>query len=116
MRGFIADYGVPFMVLVWTAISYTTVNDVPKGIPRRLFSPNPWSPGAYSNWTVIKVIPILHLLSYIKHYPLTNSNITEELFPLFLFASKTLLETCVIWKTDCSGRGNEEGNLAWHMP
>ncbi|PSR95873.1 Boron transporter like [Actinidia chinensis var. chinensis] len=54
LRGFIADYGVPFMVLVWTAISYTTVNDVPKGIPRRLFSPNPWSPGAYSNWTVIK--------------------------------------------------------------
>ncbi|GFZ12027.1 HCO3- transporter family [Actinidia rufa] len=56
LRGFIADYGVPFMVLVWTAISYTTVNAVPKGIPRRLFSPNPWSPGAYSNWTVIKVI------------------------------------------------------------
>lgn len=43
------------MVLVWTAISYIPVKDVPKGIPRRLFSPNPWSPGAYSNWTVIKV-------------------------------------------------------------
>ncbi|KAM7272992.1 hypothetical protein ACFE04_027656 [Oxalis oulophora] len=53
-RGFIADYGVPFMVLVWTAISYIPVHDVPRGIPRRLFSPNPWSPGAYSNWTVIK--------------------------------------------------------------
>lgn len=55
LRGLIADYGVPFMVLVWTAVSYIPVNDVPKGIPRRLFSPNPWSPGAYSNWTVIKV-------------------------------------------------------------
>ncbi|KAL7161666.1 hypothetical protein ACSBR2_042190 [Camellia fascicularis] len=54
LRGFIADYGVPLLVLVWTAISYIPVNDVPKGIPRRLFSPNPWSPGAYSNWTVIK--------------------------------------------------------------
>ncbi|XP_074284392.1 putative boron transporter 2 [Silene latifolia] len=54
LRGFIADYGVPLMVLVWTAVSYLPVHDVPKGIPRRLFSPNPWSPGAYSNWTVVK--------------------------------------------------------------
>ncbi|GAV63799.1 HCO3_cotransp domain-containing protein [Cephalotus follicularis] len=54
LRGLIADYGVPFMVLVWTAVSYIPTNDVPRGIPRRLFSPNPWSPGAYSNWTVIK--------------------------------------------------------------
>ncbi|XP_062116255.1 probable boron transporter 2 [Humulus lupulus] len=54
LRGFIADYGVPLMVLVWTAVSYIPVNDVPRGLPRRLFSPNPWSPGAYSNWTVIK--------------------------------------------------------------
>lgn len=54
LRGLIADYGVPLMVLVWTAVSYIPVHDVPKGIPRRLFSPNPWSPGAYSNWTVIK--------------------------------------------------------------
>ncbi|KAK4362464.1 hypothetical protein RND71_017705 [Anisodus tanguticus] len=56
LRGFIADYGVPLMVLVWTGVSYIPANDVPQGIPRRLFSPNPWSPGAYSNWTVIKVI------------------------------------------------------------
>ncbi|XP_030531406.1 boron transporter 1-like isoform X1 [Rhodamnia argentea] len=54
LRGFIADYGVPFMVLVWTAVSYIPVKDVPRGIPRRLFSPNPWSSGAYSNWTVVK--------------------------------------------------------------
>ncbi|XP_068636482.1 boron transporter 1-like [Aristolochia californica] len=54
LRGFIADYGVPLMVLVWTAISYIPAKDVPSGIPRRLFSPNPWSSGAYSNWTVIK--------------------------------------------------------------
>ena len=55
LRGLIADYGVPLMVLVWTGVSYIPVNDVPKGLPRRLFSPNPWSHGAYSNWTVINV-------------------------------------------------------------
>ncbi|XP_010533486.1 PREDICTED: boron transporter 1-like [Tarenaya hassleriana] len=54
IRGLAADYGVPLMVLVWTAVSYITVNEVPRGIPRRLFSPDPWTPGAYSNWTVIK--------------------------------------------------------------
>ncbi|KAL0719856.1 hypothetical protein Bca4012_069180 [Brassica carinata] len=26
------------------------------GIPRRLVSAKPWSPGAYQNWTVIKVL------------------------------------------------------------
>lgn len=55
LRGFIADYGVPLMVLVWTGVSYIPYGSVPKGIPRRLFSPNPWSPGAYDNWTVIRV-------------------------------------------------------------
>ncbi|PPR97785.1 hypothetical protein GOBAR_AA22879 [Gossypium barbadense] len=65
LRGLIADYGVPLMVLVWTAISYIPVNDVPRGIPRRLYSPNPWSAGAYSNWTVIKEmvnVPPLYIL------------------------------------------------------
>ncbi|CAN1347737.1 Probable boron transporter 2 [Linum perenne] len=64
LRGLIADYGVPIMVLVWTALSYVPVKDVPTGIPRRLFSPNPWSPGAYTNWTVVKVshdIEVLYL-------------------------------------------------------
>ncbi|KAB5544610.1 hypothetical protein DKX38_012722 [Salix brachista] len=54
LRGFIADYGVPLMVLVWTAVSYIPSGSVPKGIPRRLFSPNPWSPGAFENWTIMK--------------------------------------------------------------
>ncbi|KAK8952557.1 putative boron transporter 2 [Platanthera zijinensis] len=65
LRGFIADYGVPLMVLVWTMISYIPSNSVPKGIPRRLFSPNPWSPGAYENWTVIKEmvhVPLLYII------------------------------------------------------
>lgn len=65
LRGFIADYGVPLMVLVWTGVSYIPASSVPKGIPRRLFSPNPWSPGAYENWTVIKQmvnVPFLYIL------------------------------------------------------
>ncbi|XP_021718923.1 boron transporter 1-like isoform X1 [Chenopodium quinoa] len=65
LRGLIADYGVPLMVLVWTAISYIPTHNVPDGIPRRLFSPNPWSPGAYSNWTVIKEmleVPALYIV------------------------------------------------------
>ncbi|XP_052203790.1 probable boron transporter 2 [Diospyros lotus] len=65
IRGFIADYGVPLMVIVWTALSYIPSGDIPKGIPRRLFSPNPWSPGAYQNWTVIKDmlnVPVLYII------------------------------------------------------
>ncbi|KAF5452206.1 hypothetical protein F2P56_027233 [Juglans regia] len=65
LRGFVADYGVPLMVLVWTAVSYLTAGSIPKGIPRRLFSPNPWSPGAYENWTVIKDmlnVPVLYII------------------------------------------------------
>ncbi|KAL9255149.1 Boron transporter 1-like protein [Drosera capensis] len=55
LRGFVADYGVPLMVLVWTAVSYIPAGSVPHGIPRRLLSPSPWSLGAYQNWTVISV-------------------------------------------------------------
>lgn len=65
IRGLIADYGVPLMVLVWTAVSYIPTSSVPHGIPRRLFSPNPWSPGAYANWTVVKDmlnVPILYII------------------------------------------------------
>ncbi|KAH9289308.1 hypothetical protein KI387_033425, partial [Taxus chinensis] len=54
LRSFFADYGVPLMIIVWTAISYTAYDSVPVGIPRRLYSPNPWAPGASSNWRVVK--------------------------------------------------------------
>ncbi|KAK8709875.1 hypothetical protein V6N13_060875 [Hibiscus sabdariffa] len=65
LRGFVADYGVPLMVLIWTAVSYIPAGSVPKGIPRRLFSPNPWFPGAYENWTVMKdmlKVPVLYIV------------------------------------------------------
>ncbi|KAL2661069.1 hypothetical protein GLYMA_03G222300v4 [Glycine max] len=65
LRSLIADYGVPLMVLVWTGVSYMPAGSVPHGIPRRLFSPNPWSPGAYENWTVIKDmvhVPVVYII------------------------------------------------------
>ncbi|XP_044501904.1 probable boron transporter 2 [Mangifera indica] len=65
IRSLIADYGVPLMVLVWTAVSYIPSKSIPKGIPRRLNTPNPWSPGAYENWTVIKDmlnVPIFYII------------------------------------------------------
>lgn len=65
LRGFIADYGVPVMVVVWTCVSYIPWKSVPQGIPRRLVSPNPWSPGAYQNWTVIKEmldVPVVYIV------------------------------------------------------
>lgn len=55
-RGFMADYGVPLMVLAWTGLSYAPFGRVPQGIPRRLFSPNPWSHEARRNWTIIQVL------------------------------------------------------------
>eukprot|EP00250_Pteridium_aquilinum_P033316 c5445_g1_i1 orf=831-2828(+) len=64
LRALIADYGVPILVLLWTAVSYAPTGHVPTGIPRRLFSPNPWSPGATKNWTVITEmldIPVLYI-------------------------------------------------------
>lgn len=54
------------MVLVWTGISYVSAGHVPEGIPRRLFSPNPWSSGASKNWTVtteMLQVPVLHIFS-----------------------------------------------------
>ncbi|KAI3504591.1 hypothetical protein L1887_26194 [Cichorium endivia] len=65
LRGFIADYGVPLMVVIWTGVSYIPTKNVPEGIPRRLYSPNPWSPGAYTNWTVAKDmlnVPLVYII------------------------------------------------------
>ncbi|XP_052885379.1 boron transporter 4-like isoform X3 [Gossypium arboreum] len=53
-RSFIADYGVPLMVVVWTAMSFSVPSKVPSGVPRRLFSPLPWESASTQHWTVIK--------------------------------------------------------------
>uniref|UniRef100_A0A2P2Q3U6 Anion exchange family protein n=1 Tax=Rhizophora mucronata TaxID=61149 RepID=A0A2P2Q3U6_RHIMU len=52
-RSFIADYGVPLMVVVWTALSFGVPGKIPSGVPRRLFSPLPWESGSTYHWTVI---------------------------------------------------------------
>ncbi|CAK8535717.1 unnamed protein product [Lathyrus sativus] len=55
LRGLIADYGVPFMVVVWTALSFTVVSSkVPSGVPRRLIAPLAWESASLHHWTVIK--------------------------------------------------------------
>ncbi|XP_038696811.1 boron transporter 4-like [Tripterygium wilfordii] len=54
LRSFIADYGVPFMVVVWTALSYSVPSKVPSGVPRRLFCPLPWESESLYHWTVVK--------------------------------------------------------------
>ncbi|PKA64686.1 Boron transporter 4 [Apostasia shenzhenica] len=56
LRGFTADYGVPLMVLAWTAASYAVPDHAPSGVPRRLFSPLPWEGDSRRNWTVAKVL------------------------------------------------------------
>ncbi|XP_020529498.1 boron transporter 4 isoform X1 [Amborella trichopoda] len=67
MRSFIADYGVPLMVVLWTALSYSVPKKVPDDIPRRLDSPLPWSTtGAMSNWTIMKdmgLVPPLYIFA-----------------------------------------------------
>ncbi|KAF4372410.1 boron transporter 4 [Cannabis sativa] len=54
LRSFIADYGVPSMVLVWTALSFSVPSKVPTGVPRRLYSPLPWDSTSLHHWTVIQ--------------------------------------------------------------
>ncbi|XP_021275448.1 probable boron transporter 6 [Herrania umbratica] len=66
LRGFIADYGVPLMVLCWTALSYTIPGKVDSGVPRRLFCPLLWEPASLHHWTVIKdmgKVPIEYILA-----------------------------------------------------
>lgn len=56
MRSFIADYGVPLMVVLWTAMSFGVPGKIPSEVPRRLFCPLPWEAKSLYHWTVIKVL------------------------------------------------------------
>ncbi|XP_074287772.1 boron transporter 4-like [Silene latifolia] len=65
IRNFIAEFGVPLMVIVWTAISYAVPGKVPSGVPRRLFSPQPWDSDSLHPWTIAKKmadVPPLYIL------------------------------------------------------
>ncbi|GMI80249.1 hypothetical protein like AT4G32510 [Hibiscus trionum] len=66
LRGFLADYGVPLMILCWTALSYTIPQQVSSGVPRRLFCPLLWEPESLHHWTVIKdmwKVPIMYIFA-----------------------------------------------------
>ncbi|XP_073130174.1 boron transporter 4-like [Henckelia pumila] len=65
-RSFIADYGVPLMVVAWTLLSYSVPREVPSGVPRRLFCPLPWESKSLYHWTVAKdmgKIPVGYILA-----------------------------------------------------
>ncbi|RYR44525.1 hypothetical protein Ahy_A08g040848 isoform B [Arachis hypogaea] len=68
LRSFIADYGVPLMVVLWTALSYVVPGKVPEGVPRRLVSPLPWESASLYHWTVVKdmgQVPFLYIVAAI---------------------------------------------------
>ncbi|CAO2813981.1 unnamed protein product [Amaranthus hypochondriacus] len=68
IRSFIADYGVPLMVVIWTVVSFSVPNGVPTGVPRRLFSPLPWQSESLYHWTVIKdmiKVPVVYIFAAI---------------------------------------------------
>ncbi|RZC58284.1 hypothetical protein C5167_005587 [Papaver somniferum] len=73
------DYGLPLMVLVWTAIQYIPANNVPHGILRRLLSLNPWSPGAYANWTVIEHLNLHSKASSISENHVFSITISDSI-------------------------------------
>ncbi|XP_058734412.1 boron transporter 4 [Vicia villosa] len=54
LRSFIADYGVPFLVVVWTFVSFSGPREIPSEIPRRLVAPLAWESTSLHHWTVIK--------------------------------------------------------------
>ncbi|XP_020208958.1 probable boron transporter 7 [Cajanus cajan] len=66
LRGLIADYGVPMMLVIWTALSYTLPGKVPSAVPRRLICPLPWESASLYHWTVVKdmmKVPMAYILA-----------------------------------------------------
>lgn len=49
MRAFLADYGVPLMVVAWSGLSFA-LSGTPTGIPARVDTPDTWN--VQSNWAV----------------------------------------------------------------
>lgn len=52
-RSLLADYGVPLLVVIWSAVGYAVNSGTPNGIPRRTRIPNTWD--EKTNWTVARV-------------------------------------------------------------
>ena len=52
IRSFLADYGVPLLVVIWSALGYAVNRGTPSGIPRRTRIPNTWD--EKTNWRVAR--------------------------------------------------------------
>ncbi|XP_054797165.1 probable boron transporter 7 isoform X2 [Prosopis cineraria] len=68
LRGLVADYGVPLMVVLWTLLSYVVPNKLPDGVPRRLYCPFPWESVSLYHWTVVKdmaKVPVVYIFAAI---------------------------------------------------
>ncbi|KAJ4707941.1 putative Boron transporter [Melia azedarach] len=68
LRSLIADYGVPLMVLLWTALSYSVPGELPSDVPRRLYSPLLWDSASLHHWRVIvdmPKVPVLYIFAAI---------------------------------------------------
>ncbi|KAJ6706306.1 ANION EXCHANGE PROTEIN [Salix purpurea] len=93
LRSFIADYGVPLMVVVWTALSFSIPSKVPSGVPRKLFSPLPWESSSLHHWTVIKdmgnVPPEYIFAAFIPAFNLKNPSAYH--YDILLLGFMTLL-------------------------
>ncbi|XP_042061887.1 boron transporter 4-like isoform X1 [Salvia splendens] len=61
-RSFVADYGVPLMVLLWTAASFAIPNPVSSRVPRRLCSPLLMDSPSLYHRTVMKDMPKVPML------------------------------------------------------
>ena len=96
LRSLIADYGVPLMVLVWTGVSYMPTASVPNGIPRRLFSPNPWSPGAYDNWTVVKACKQVLRLSIVTLF-INKMACEQKLIVVLICSEQDMVQVPVVF-------------------
>jgi hypothetical protein len=53
VRSFLADYGVPLMVVAWSGLAYAIAKPSPGGLPRRVQMPNTWD--VKTTWTVAGV-------------------------------------------------------------
>ena len=64
IRSFLADYGVPLLVIVWSAVGYCVYRGTPMGVPRQAIIYNTWD--VKNNWAVARVskssLSVLHLL------------------------------------------------------
>ncbi|XP_057521192.1 probable boron transporter 7 [Amaranthus tricolor] len=65
-RSFIADYGVPVMIVLWTTVSYLIPSRLSSEVPRRLEVPSPWEPASQAHWTVFKdmsKVPVSYIIA-----------------------------------------------------